>query len=412
MCNQVSVDDLQVAVVKRLRARRMEIARAIYDRVHDAVPDSADHWNPEYQACVRDAVTSVVSYSLEAIERGPEWRGPIPAAASDQARRAARGGVSFGSILRRYVAGHGRLGEFVAEEAERLDIAYHASALQRVRGTLEALLEHLAAALEREYDLERGRAAGEFHRRRFELMHSLLAGEPVAPTAIAELDYEVHASWHLGVVATGGAAEDALRRLRVGLGCQLLAVPHGQGITSAWLGGGRRLEAANVERLLAAAKPADVSLAVGEPGRGIGGWRLTHHQAQAALSVAARSPQTVTAYSDCSLLAAAIQSDTLTAFLREKYLGPLGKRPDGGTTLRQTLRAYLDAECHASSAASALRAGRHTVENRVRMAERLLGRPLRTCLAELDLALRLEDLNAAARQTDQCAIASSGSLGH
>jgi DNA-binding PucR family transcriptional regulator len=107
-----------------------------------------------------------------------------------------------------------------------------------------------------------------------------------------------------------------------------------------------------------------------------------------------RTSQAVTRYADCRLLAAAIQNETLVGSLREKYLVPFESGSDGGTKLRQALRAYIDAECNATSAASALKVGRHTVENRLRMAERVLGRPLRTCLAEVDLALRLKELDA------------------
>jgi DNA-binding PucR family transcriptional regulator len=64
------------------------------------------------------------------------------------------------------------------------------------------------------------------------------------------------------------------------------------------------------------------------------------------------------------------------------------------------LRAYIDAECNATSAAPLLKIGRHTVESHVRTAEELLGRPLRTCLSELNVALCMDELDRVAVTDD------------
>jgi hypothetical protein len=66
------------AVVDRLRARHDEIARAIYHRIREAVPDSVGARDPTYQAGVLAAVNAVLSYSLDAIEHGPGWSQTIP----------------------------------------------------------------------------------------------------------------------------------------------------------------------------------------------------------------------------------------------------------------------------------------------------------------------------------------------
>jgi DNA-binding PucR family transcriptional regulator len=60
--------------------------------------------------------------------------------------------------------------------------------------------------------------------------------------------------------------------------------------------------------------------------------------------------------------------------------------------LRETLRAYIDAGCSATSATSTAGVSRHTVESRVHKAEQLIGRAIRTCIPELDVALRFEEL--------------------
>jgi hypothetical protein len=46
---------------------------------------------------------AAVEYGLQGIERGEGWSGQVPAVATEQARRAARVGVSLDTVLVRYV---------------------------------------------------------------------------------------------------------------------------------------------------------------------------------------------------------------------------------------------------------------------------------------------------------------------
>ncbi len=394
----MSLEAVRAAIVERLRSRRQEIEQAIYARIQDAVPDPVGSNKPEYQAGVRAAVSAVVDYCLEGIERGSGWLGPIPPAAAAQARRAARAGVSMGTVLRRYVAGHGQIGEFIAQEAERSGLSSHGPALQHIRRTQETLLEHLTAAIENEYNHELERVARSPEQRRAEIVQGLLSGESVDLAGLAELDYEVHTSWHLGLIATGAEAEVVIRRLKAHYARKLLAVSF-DGSVWAWLGGQKRPTATEIE-CLSTNGHVGLSLAVGEPGWGIDGWRLTHYQAQEALGVALHKPERFARYADGRLLAATVQNDTLARSLREKYLMPLGGQRDGGATLRRTLRTYIDLECNATSASHALKVGRRAVISRVRTVERLIGCHLHECLAELDVALRLEELDHGAATDD------------
>jgi hypothetical protein len=382
-------------IVERLRARRAEIEQAIYARIREAVPDPVSERDPAYQTGLHGAIAAIVEYYLEGIERGPEGLGPIPSAATAQARRAARANVSIGTVLRRYVAGHRRLGELVAEEAAQSDMSNDGAALHYLHRTQEALLEHLAAVIEREYHHQRERIAYPLDQRRAEIVQQLLFRDPVDPVELMELDYDLHTSWHLGVIVTGASVEQTLQGLKATFGRKFLYVSGSEGTTWAWVGERRRFTAADVESRLCANRIPGVTLAIGGPGRGIDGWRQTHREAREALPLALRTPEKPVWYADSPLLAAALQNDTLARWLKDS-LTPLSNRADGGVGLLQTLRAYIDAECNRSSAASALRLSRHTVESRLRTAERLLGHPLRGCLPELDVALRLRELEDAA----------------
>jgi DNA-binding PucR family transcriptional regulator len=110
--------------------------------------------------------------------------------------------------------------------------------------------------------------------------------------------------------------------------------------------------------------------------------------------VALRRPRRMTLFRDVALLAAVMRDDLMASSLEQLYLEPLRGGGDDGCTLRDTLRAYLACGCSASSAASALGVNRHTVEGRVRRVELRLGRPLPTWRAEMEVALRVEQLNS------------------
>ena len=60
--------------------------------------------------------------------------------------------------------------------------------------------------------------------------------------------------------------------------------------------------------------------------------------------------------------------------------------------MKETLRAYFKARHNATQAAATLVCGRHTLESRLAKVGTILGRPLDTCLVELEVALRLEEL--------------------
>ncbi len=246
----------------------------------------------------------------------------------------------------------------------------------------------LTAAIERDYDEIHESIAHPPEQRRTEIVRRLLAEEPVGFAELAELDYELDA-WHIGVIAAGSGLQDAFRRVTVGFDCECLQVSRGN-IVWAWIGASRKPERTDVEHLFSVRTSCD-SLAIGGLWRGLDGWRQTHREAKGALPRALGRPEKIVRYADEPLVAAALESETLAVWLRE-FLAPLLSRPDGGTGLLQTLRAYLDAECNCSSAASTLNVRRQTVMSRLRTVEALLGRQLRTCLAELDTALRLVDL--------------------
>jgi PucR-like helix-turn-helix protein len=385
-----ALEEVRSRVVDRMRVRRGEIDDAIHLGILDAVPDPVGDGNVDYREGLRETITAVLDYALDGLQRGSEGLGPVPIAAVAQARLAARAGIRLDIVLRRYIAGYRLLGEFIAVEIERAGLSTSSQVPRYLRHSQEALLEELTAQISAAYNDEREQVLRSSESRRAQTVHRALTGGELGPEDLGELAYQFD-SCHLGVVAVGAAAGSVVDEIARRLGRRLLQVAPGDDIVWAWIGGERELAGREIEGALTAVCPVDLSLAVGEQRWAIDGWRETHDQALAALAIALRRPGTPIRYASSPLLAAALRDETLANWLRG-FLAPLDDPPHRRIGLRRVLRAYIDAECNRSSAASALGTGRHTVGSRLRAAEVLLGRPVHTCLAEIDVALRLEDL--------------------
>lgn len=337
----------------------------------------------EYAQGLRAAVTAAVDYALEGMAQGEHEGTPVPEPLLAQARRAARSGVGLDTVLRRYVAGHALLGDFLVQEAEgRVGPAELKRLFRRLAGTLDCLLAAVTAA----YGLEERRYRRTAEQRRAELVERLLAGEPLDPS---ELDYELDAH-HLGLVACGPDAGEALSTLARALDARLLVISRDEEDWG-WLGRRERVDPVEVAAFVSS-NPSELTLAIGEPDQGLSGWRFSHRQARAAFPIARNDREIYVSYADVGLLATVAQDELLTKSLRRRYLEPLSEERDGGEALRGTLRAYFAAERNISSAAVALGIDRRTVSSRLRTVESRIRRPLEECVMDLQLTMRLEEL--------------------
>lgn len=380
-----SLEDVRDELVRRLRVRRVEIQEAIFARVRALSQPGHGDEQAEYIAGLRVAVVEALDYAITSIEQGEELSAPIPAAAAAQARRAARSGVSLDTVLRRYAAGDRQMVEFIVEDADD----YPSSELRHVLRIHGLQVDRFMESVAAEYVDELERATRSPQQRLVECIDRLLMGEPVDTT---KWDYALGGRWHVGMIAVGDEAGRVLRELADTLRCELLTIERGGNAHWAWLGSRDRVPTCDVVRAGAPRGSVAVSLAIGEPAKGLDGWRLTHRQAQAALWVALREPQRIARYADDLLVAAALRDDMLARSLLELYFLPLDEKGDGGAILCETLNAYFAAGRNAATAAAALGVDRHTVQRRLRRVEERIGRMLHTCYAELEVALRLQQL--------------------
>jgi len=373
-----------------LRDQRADIEAAILARVNAiAIPREAE--DVRYRSSTPAVVSACVEYCLCLFEAAAAERDvSVPAALAEQARRAARSGIGAEVMIDRLIAGHRQLSRLVEETATRLQIDGQAELIEELGRTQETVLERFAAAVAEEHGVERERIARTREQRRLELVRRLLAGEEVAAE---ELHYDFgESSWHLAVVATGPDSQGRLGALAARLGLKLLTVWRDDDTLWAWLGATRELPMENIEELLGSEEFQSASYAVGAPRRGLEGWRESHELARAIQLVAGRSEDGVTRCPDAILEAALLAHPALARALVDSYLRPLDTLRMGGETARATLRAYLACERSVSSAAHRLGVSRQALEKRLAQIDASLGRRVATCVAELELSLRLETL--------------------
>lgn len=376
----------RAALAARLRARREEIEAAILARV-DSVSDPPEVVGSQYAEALRGAVGTAVEYGLSTIELGAERAPAVPPELLTQARLSARSGVGLDTVLRRYFAGFAVLGDFLLQEAESGPVLQPA-AVQEMLGDLSSLLDRLAVDVAGEHSRVSHESRSSAELRRAGLVKGLLEGESVDALG---LSYELECH-HLAALARGAGAGEALRRLAAALDARLLLVPRGEEAVWAWLGSQQRLDPERALRQAGECRSGGLTIALGEPGRRLEGWRLSHRQAKAALSVALAGPDRVVRYADVAMLASIAQDELLVASLQQLYLEPLARHRGGSEVLRRTLRAYFNAQRNSTSAASSLGVSRKTVTNRLAVVEERLGRPIASCVAELEAALCLEEL--------------------
>lgn len=376
------------AIRSLLDAHRREIEEETLIRAY-AISDPSDA-DPAYREGLRASISVALDYAFQAVEVGHQDRAPVPPLLRFQARMAARHGVRLDTVLRRYLAGFGLLCEFLIAEAENLG-ARSGSDLQWILHGHAATLDALLAAISEEYASEAQMFRQASTKQRLvERIKRLLEGDrSAAPGLPYEIEY-----WHIAIACYGLSAPRELRRLAGALHRPILLAEPGEEDTWAWIGGRKPFSSVDLDAIASWSFAEGVKAGCGEPARGLPGWRISHRQARAALSVGRRTDSVVVRYRDVALLSAAVSDELLAASLRQIYLEPLDTDSDQGLLARQILRAYFGANGNISSASASLGLSRRTVAKRLRSIEDRIDAQLDRCRADLEIALALEPIVA------------------
>ncbi len=371
-------------VADRLRSRQAEIEEALLTRLY-AIGDPTEAEDPAYLDGFRVAVAAAVDFAVNTLEGSGSHEPAVPSVFRLQARLAARNRVSLDVVLRRYAAGHTILVDFMIDKPEQTATLSSAE----MRGPLASLssaFDRLLQEVGDEYAREAARNSRNARERsKIDRVERLLAGELVP---VDHLDYPLDV-WHVGLVVEGPDTRSMLRDFARQVDRRLLAVEPSAGTLWAWLGGRAPIDAGELAKRLRR-WPLEMKVALGEPGHGVGGWRLSHHQALAVFGYAEGQPVALARYAEKGVLASIRKDQVLVESLRNLYLEPLSDDKEGEDVLTETLRAYFAAECSTSSAASALQVHRQTVTSRLRAVEERLERSISECFLDLNLALTLD----------------------
>ncbi|GAB7144125.1 PucR family transcriptional regulator [Mycobacterium riyadhense] len=329
------------------------------------------------------------------------------------AQAGAQQGIPLTTLMRSYRLAHAETSRhfnaILDTHARNADELNRASELGSA--WMFAYADAALCLVEEVYTAERDRWLRSAAASQAETIRTILAGQPIdAEVASRRLRHEV-SRVHVAAIAwlesheegrnTQAILEAAIRDIAALVGNQKPLV-HPLGILSvaAWISSHSDVPSKVLDELrFRTATAPGVRVAVGEPARGIAGFRASHFEAleaQRVAALAARPVGSVTRYHNVSLRAIATADiDQARAFVRRE-LGRLGSDDETTRRLAATLRTYLDENCSRGRTATRLHVHENTVAYRVRQAEEILGRSIDRRTLELRVALSLAELVAQA----------------
>lgn len=376
----------------------------------NVIADEVDVLNdPELLAMLRASVEGNIAAILHIIRHDIPFDRVQPiTAATEYAFRLAQRGVSGTSLRRAYHFGSDDLRDWMFDEIEALDCE---------AGTKLRLLNELSRFLHQYIDwiTQIVLAAHEQERQRWldksasatsMLVSRVLDGQPVdlaefASGARYRLD-QVHVGAVIWIDGANSGADhtDALRDFTHDLAEPLgatstLFTAVDRGTAWLWFGRGRSHAPVDVEavRACVVAKPGS-RVALGCAVAGVAGFRRTHVQAEAAMSVAVTSTSAVTHAIGFGERGVAITSmlvrdlSTARRWVNE-VLGSLAGADEASARSRETLRVFLETGGSYAQTSQRLMLHRNSVKYRINKIEAERGKPLDGDRLDLELALQI-----------------------
>ena len=385
-----SIESSLISMAEALETEIDALVDEMLERMRAEIPDFTALEHPELDDATRRSAYANVRAGLASLVAGRA--GLAPAEAEDGARRAARLGLDLPRLLQTYRVGHAVAWEHVLAQIQALDLDDETrnEMLRLASRYLFAYVDAVVPVVTEAYTRERDALmrSGEHRRRR--AVRDLLDGRR---TDAAELGYDLRGD-HLGAIAWGDHADEALRVLGRALGGPSLVIVADEEFVWAWFAVAAAGASEWARSVASFAPPERTAIALGSVAAGVDGFRRTHREAQRAYLVARHRPAPVTRFGDVVVEALAVHDEAAARELVARELGPLAADDPRSATLRETLRAYFETSSNASAAAAMLGVNDRTVAYRLRGIEDLLGYPVSTRSLELHIALRLQALLA------------------
>jgi hypothetical protein len=394
------VGDLVASVAGTVGERLPAVTGDIQHVIEEAIP-ALQH--QQFAALLEASIGENVDVALQIMTgaAAPEAVA-APAAAVDYARRLARYDVPATALIRAYRVGQARFLRHCIEELLRQSPGDHLEGLAALRmaETTADYIDNVVEQVLTIYAEARDTLLRDHSAVRAMRIREVLRGDPfdVAATERA-LDYRLD-QHHLAMVLWVGASHGTdslplIRRFVGTLGHALtlstppLIAPADEGSAWVWLPTKASLAGTSEMAMAAKAEPA-VAVALGEPARGIDGFRRSHRQAASAHAVAVaaagRRPP-VTAFVDIAPIAMLCADLESARDWIHETLGDLAVDSTRNEGLRETARVFLQTGGSYTTTADQLFLHRNTAQYRVRKAEEVRGRPLREGRLDVELAL-------------------------
>lgn len=273
-----------------------------------------------------------------------------------------------------------------ADELEDLLLVSAASIADFVDGTIGAVAERMAA--ERD-ELTRGSQA-----ERRDMVALILEGAPV-PRLRAEAvlahpldgDHTAAVVWTTERDSDLGRLERVAEELMRACGArQRLTVVAAASTLWVWLPVATSPDRSALGAALR--RTPEVRVAVGNAGRGVEGFRRSHHDAAEVRRLVARlgTADQLVAFADVQLAALVTRDEARAAEFVAQVLGELAEAP---AELQETVRVYLAELGNASAAAARLFTHRNTVLRRLARADELLPQPIAGDPVRIGVALEV-----------------------
>jgi DNA-binding PucR family transcriptional regulator len=394
-----------------LAKRAAEISEAVAAYTRERLPVLLD--NAEALETDRASTEASIRDFADVLQSGAD---PVDAASLGSATLAyaqdgAQHGIPLTVLLRSYRLAHAATSQHLhtilanhAADADELNIA-----TELCSAWMFAYVDTALCLVEEVYVTERERWMRSAAAIQAETISIILAGEPIdTDVASRRLRHDV-GRVHIGAIAwldtheegrhTLVLLEAAIRDIAAAIGNQKPFVqPLGTLSVAAWISTSSPVPSRVLDELrFRSATAPGVRIAIGEPARGVAGFRASHFEAvdaQRIARLAGRREGSITRYRDIALRSLATANiDQARTFVASE-LGALASRDDTTRRLAATVRAYLDENGSRGRTAKRLSIHENTVTYRLRQAEELLGRSVEKRTLELRVALTLADLIA------------------
>lgn len=393
-----------------------EVARGIDARLSE-LTDEMTGWFTEvipefrHDETVRQLMVASTSSNLVAIIHMLTHAIPlesisVPAAAAEYARRFAQHDLSLEALLRAYRLGEQRFSQWAIDVLGGLDHVGTADALAAIGELTErtsCYVDQVIEGLIDIYQTEHRRWSSRTGAARSAQLRAVLENEGLTESSAQELLGMPLGVWHqAAIVWVPAGTPNAERLLQAGhrllndvSGRTPLTMLADDQTMWAWVSAPARLALDGPDIRSRLASEPTLRMALGAPGQGLAGFRVSLREALRARRVAETTTSAggqLAVFDEVALAALlADHPDDLRSWTA-RVLGDLAAGDANAAELRKTVQVFLQHGGSFTEAAARLHLHKNTVHYRVKKAEQLRGRPLADDRLDVEVALLVCDV--------------------